>query len=169
MLHGPFVDEQHPTAGSAALSVTFDELFEQHVLRTLEDFVRGQLDAGGSVTQVVVLPALRDVPVFPQPKFSAAIPDKEVRKQLHLLPNPASFEAGGYTFGCSSLDTMMLLTQQELSRMAPVQPGQKPPDRLGRLASHMHGANAAGKMAAVHAATIGVGVGGRRRVRRGAG
>ena len=31
----------------------------------------------------------------------------------------------------------MLLTRQELSRMAPVQPGQKPPDRLGRLASHM--------------------------------
>ena len=37
-----------------------------------------------------------------------------MRKHLHLLPNPASFEAGGYTFGCSSLDTMMLLTQQEL-------------------------------------------------------
>ena len=55
MLHGPFVDEQHPTAGSAALSVTFDELFEQHVLRRLEDFVQGQLDAGGPVTQVVVL------------------------------------------------------------------------------------------------------------------
>ena len=55
VLHGPFVDEQHPTAGSAALSVTFDELFEQHVLRTLEDFVRGQLDAGGSVTQVLAL------------------------------------------------------------------------------------------------------------------
>ena len=69
------------------------------------------------MTQVVVLPALRDVhhvPVFPQPKFGAAVHDKEVRKHLHLLPNPASFEAGGYTFGCSSLDTMMLLTQQEL-------------------------------------------------------
>ena len=49
----------------------------------------------------------------------------------------ASFEAGGYTFACSSLDTMMLLTQQELSRMAPVQPGQKGPERLGRLASHL--------------------------------
>ena len=64
-----------------------------------------------------MLPALRDVhhvPVFPQPKFATAILDKEVRKHLHLLPNPASFEAGGYTFGCSSLDTMMLLTQQEL-------------------------------------------------------
>ena len=31
----------------------------------------------------------------------------------------------------------MLLTQQELSRMAPVPPGQKPPERLGRLASHI--------------------------------
>ena len=140
VLHGPFVDEQHPTAGTAALSVTFDELFEQHVLRLLEDFVQEQLDAGGPVTQVVVLPALRDVhhvPVFPQPKFGANIHSKGVRKHLHLLPNPASFEAGGYTFACSSLDTMMLLTQQELSRMAPVQPGQKGPERLGRLASHM--------------------------------
>jgi DNA polymerase alpha subunit B len=140
VLHGPFVDEQHPTAGTAALSVTFDELFEQHVLRLLEVFVQEQLDAGGPVTQVVVLPALRDVhhvPVFPQPKFGAAIHSKDVRKHLHLLPNPASFEAGGYTFACSSLDTMMLLTQQELSRMAPVQPGQPRPERLGRLASHM--------------------------------
>ena len=140
VLHGPFVDEQHPTAGTAALSVTFDELFEQHVLRLLEVFVQEQLDAGGPVTQVVVLPALRDVhhvPVFPQPKFGAAIHSSAIRKHLHLLPNPASFEAGGYTFACSSLDTMMLLTQQELSRMAPVQPGQKGPERLGRLASHM--------------------------------
>ena len=55
VLHGPFVDEQHPTAGTAALSVTFDDLFAQHVLRRLEDFVQGQLDAGGPVTQVVVL------------------------------------------------------------------------------------------------------------------
>ena len=110
------------------------------MLRLLEDFVQEQLDAGGPVTQVVVLPALRDVhhvPVFPQPKFGANIHSKEVRKHLHMLPNPASFEAGGYTFACSSLDTMMLLTQQELSRMAPVQPGQKGPDRLGRLASHL--------------------------------
>ena len=31
----------------------------------------------------------------------------------------------------------MLLTQQELSRTPPVPPGQKPPERLGRLASHI--------------------------------
>ena len=51
--------------------------------------------------------------------FGAAIRSPAIWKHLHLLPNPASLEAGGYTFACSSLDTMMLLTQQELSRMAP--------------------------------------------------
>ena len=84
MLHGPFVDEQHPTAGSAALSVTFDELFEQHVLRTLEDFVRGQLDAGGSVTQVLALSNPKPKPKpTPNPK-----PDPNPNRHPHPNPNP---------------------------------------------------------------------------------
>lgn len=139
VLHGPFVDEMHPTAGSAELSVTFQDLFEQHVLERVQSFVEEQVEAGGSVTQVVMLPSVRDVhhsPVFPQPQFNSGL-RKSVRPYIRLLPNPSCFRAGGYTFASSSLDAMMLLTQQELSKMAPTQPGQPRPERLSRLASHL--------------------------------
>ena len=87
MLHGPFVDEQHPTAGSAALSVTFDELFEQHVLRRLEDFVQGQLDAGGPVTQVVVLSNPNPKPK-PNPNPNPPNPNPNPNPNPKTNPNP---------------------------------------------------------------------------------
>eukprot|EP00951_Prasinocladus_malaysianus_P030223 scaffold283427_cov34-Prasinocladus_malaysianus.AAC.1 len=71
VLMGPFVDADHPHIGSGQLDITFDELFAVKVRTHLEAYLQGQ----GCGTQVVIMPALKDVnhhPVFPQPPMQQA-------------------------------------------------------------------------------------------------
>jgi len=137
LLLGPFVDESHEQL--AELHVTFDELFQQ-VLDKLNAFIVEQLDAHDRAPHLVLVPALRDVhhrPVFPQPPFAGALLDDAARPYVHFAPNPASVVVGGFRIGCSSLDSLMLLTQQEIARSAPPKEGEARPDRLSRLAAHV--------------------------------
>jgi DNA polymerase alpha subunit B len=142
VLIGPFVDEQHPSLAVGDLPVSFDELFERQVLARLSEFVETQLETeSAKVTHVVLLPSTRDIhhqSAYPQPalRMPAGVPE-HVLPYLHLCNNPTCVAIGGVRLAAGSVDTLMLLGQQELARVPPPAAGAPKPDRMARLASHV--------------------------------
>eukprot|EP00965_Chrysotila_dentata_P235160 6200592-Pleurochrysis_carterae.AAC.3 len=85
--------------------------------RPIYRFVESELEAVGHAPCVVLVPSLRDAthsPVFPQLPLPLRVP-AHLRESVLLAPNPCTLDLGGVAVGCSSLDVLMLLGQQELS------------------------------------------------------
>jgi DNA polymerase alpha subunit B len=128
LLAGPFVDDEHPHIAGGVLKQTFDDIFATQVIAQLEAFSE-RVDGA---TQVLLIPSPRDVHhdlVFPQgPLTQANITQANVIKNL---ANPATFAINDVVVGCSSVDWMMAITKEEISR------NSVPADRMSALASHI--------------------------------
>ncbi|OCH91876.1 DNA polymerase alpha subunit B [Obba rivulosa] len=110
LLVGPFVDSAHPLVKVGDVGATPAEMFRQHFLDPLEDYLNS---AKGSI--VLIVPSTRDIisdhAVYPQPEFSATLPGLDAR--IGLLPNPARFSLNDVSFGVSSVDVLFHLRKEE--------------------------------------------------------
>ncbi|CAK9085599.1 DNA polymerase alpha subunit B (DNA polymerase alpha 70 kDa subunit) [Durusdinium trenchii] len=141
ILMGPFVDADHPQIISGRckkelddgtqLPLTYQDIFE-FVLQRIATVV------GDGSTKVVLVPSTKDVThhvSFPQPAFSPAVMrDLNGAQSIMLAPNPCTLRVQDVVIGVSTVDTVMHLAQEEISKADPAKP-KRP--RLLRLAEHM--------------------------------
>lgn len=133
LLMGPLVDSDHPLFKLGAVDRTFAEIFQEEVLRRIEDYC----DEMGSGARVVLVPSIRDAHhdfVFPQPPFDLTSL-KGPHNQITSLGNPSQFSLNELTIGCCTVDVLRHLSSEEAARV----PAGATGDRLARLAAHMIG------------------------------
>ncbi len=81
ILGGPFVSADHPRVKDGSLPVTFQTLFDEHVLMPLQDLLLSK-----PKLQIVLVPSLTDVnheAIFPQPPLSINVRDDLYGERVH--------------------------------------------------------------------------------------
>jgi DNA polymerase alpha subunit B len=127
---GPFVDSDHPEVAGTQVSKTFDELFEDAVVK-----VASHLENLG--TQIILVPSIRDVhheAVFPQPPFELS---PEARyPNLVLVSNPSTFRINGVSFGVVTHDVLRHLAGMSVQHKD-TEKAIEGRDRVSQLAAHI--------------------------------
>jgi DNA polymerase alpha subunit B len=134
-------------------TASFEMVFVEKIVRDgFTQMFNSQEDFGVIPTNIILVPSLLDAHhecVFPQPPFGDRervvsrffeeplgvldIPfskDNDIRKRIHLMPNPCMFRVNEVLFGVCSNDLLLGLSSDEVS----LNPGG---NRLHRLAAHV--------------------------------
>ena len=101
ILLGPFVDAEHKLVDED-LSVPYDKLFEERVLKRVEKIAGGE----GS-PHIVLVPSLNDIHhdhVVPQPPFTI---DRPLPVNVTLASNPSVIRMAGVKIGITSLSSLL--------------------------------------------------------------
>ncbi|WWC66502.1 uncharacterized protein I206_100404 [Kwoniella pini CBS 10737] len=115
LLLGPFVDSQHPSIISGAVTQTPVEIFRHHVSRRLQTV----LDASPG-TVIILVPSVRDI-VSSHMAFPQSMLDKEslaLPKRVKVLPNPCTFSINEVIIALSSVDVLFHLRREEMYQRA---------------------------------------------------
>ncbi|WWC58474.1 uncharacterized protein I303_101017 [Kwoniella dejecticola CBS 10117] len=115
LLLGPFVDSQHPSITSGAITLSPTEIFRHHISRRLQSV----LDASPG-TVIILVPSVRDV-VSSHMAFPQSMLEKEslgLPKRVKVLPNPCTFSINEVIIALSSVDTLFHLRREELYQRA---------------------------------------------------
>jgi len=146
-------DEDDNEIGSHCAS--YEMVFTEKILRDgINMLFNSEEDYGTVPTNIILIPSLFDAHhecVFPQPpfgdrdevkpkftdmKFEESLgvlninysKDDDIRKRVHLLPNPCMFRVNEVLFGATSNDTLFALSSDEVNHNTS--------NRLDRLAAH---------------------------------
>ncbi|OCF55338.1 DNA polymerase alpha subunit B [Kwoniella mangroviensis CBS 10435] len=142
LLLGPFVDAQHPSITSGAVTQTPNEIFRDQVSRRLQDV----LDTSPG-TVIILVPSVRDV-VSHHSAFPQSMLDKEalgLPKKVKVLPNPCTFSINEVIVALSSVDILFHLRREELYQKAeeaepdPELKGAEVKDAMANLLRHVLG------------------------------
>ncbi|KAM3824981.1 DNA polymerase alpha subunit B [Vipera latastei] len=126
ILLGPFVDAKHKQVEEGQLIMLYDEVFK----RCLKTIIEGTRSAG---SHIVFVPSLRDVHhvcIYPQPPFVYELA-KEDRQRVLFVSNPCTLEIDGVIFGLTSVDFLLHIGAEEISRSSSLQ------DRFSRILKHI--------------------------------
>lgn len=146
------VEDEDSMATSAMYGASYEVVFIKKIIELLWGLFNEEDDGTVITTNIILVPSLKDGHhecVFPQPPFGDRdritsdifdgsdlgvldVPfskDGDVRKRVHLMPNPCVFRVNEVVFGVTSNDTLFSLSSDEVS--------QNIGGRLERLAGHM--------------------------------
>jgi len=144
-------DEDDNIIGKTGAS--YEMVFTMKIIRDgLTVLFNSEEEHGTIPTNIVMIPSLQDAHhecVFPQPPFGDRdevkteflseslgvlnVPfstDNDIRKRVHLLPNPCMFRINEVLFGVTSNDALFALSSDEVSLNVGA-------NRLARLAAHL--------------------------------
>lgn len=124
ILLGPFLDAEHPQIRTGDFDTppncppdhaTMTDLFRHHISTALQAFT-----ARNSTCNIILVPSLRDAhhpaPAFPQDKFvKRELGLGAAGKMVHCVTNPMTVSINELSVGMSSLDTLSMLRQEEIS------------------------------------------------------
>jgi DNA polymerase alpha subunit B len=143
VLVGPFVDANHPRVksgdmamdyGGAVVNVSFGDLFDLKVQKTIEKALAELAKKEGVRPKVVMVPSLDDVQhdyVYPQPPFSYNF-DGPGAKDVVFMSNPCCFAVNEVVFRVTSNDVLLHMGADEISQFS----SGNSQGRLARLAEH---------------------------------
>jgi DNA polymerase alpha subunit B len=132
---------------------SYETVFIEKIMRDgLLSMFNTEDDYGTIPTNIVLVPSLKDAHhecVYPQPPFGDRDPvetsffnqplgvlevpfseDTDIRKRVHLMPNPCVFRMNEVVFGVTSNDVLFSLSSDEVSKNTFT-------NRLDRLAAHL--------------------------------
>ncbi|WVF70910.1 hypothetical protein IAT40_005705 [Kwoniella sp. CBS 6097] len=141
LLLGPFVDANHPSIVSGAVSQTPTEIFRDQVSRRLQRII----DTSPN-TMIIMIPSIRDI-VSRHMAYPQSMLDKDVLglpKKVRLLPNPCTFSINEVLVAVSTVDVLFHLRREELYQRAqeaepdPSQPTEVK-DAMANLIRHVLG------------------------------
>eukprot|EP00606_Chrysophyceae_sp_TOSAG23-5_P000268 GSChrysophyteH2.ASY1.ANO1.1373.1 assembled CDS len=124
LLVGPFVDVTQPLLAGGDVMIK--------IRGALEALFNSEADYGTIATNIILVPSLNDAHhecVFPQPPFGDR-DRNDIRKRVHLMPNPCMFRVNEVLFGVTSCDALFSLSSDEVSQNIGT-------NRLDRLAAHL--------------------------------
>ncbi|UPX14756.1 DNA-directed DNA polymerase alpha subunit pol12 [Ascochyta rabiei] len=124
ILLGPFLDAEHPQIRTGDFDAppnaspdqaTMTDLFRHHISSAIQDFV-----ARNQACNVILVPSLRDAhhhaAAFPQDKFNKReLGLGAAGKTVQCVTNPMTLSMNEITVGMSSVDTLSMLRQEEIS------------------------------------------------------
>eukprot|EP01041_Mallomonas_annulata_P010537 gene10537-21974_t len=133
-------------------SASYEMIFVEKIIRDgIQVLFNSESDFGNVITNIIMIPSLLDAHhenVFPQPPFGNRdrldstffneplgvldVPfskDNDVRKRVHLLPNPCTFRVNEVVFGVTANDVLSTLASEEINLSVNA--------RLPRLAAHV--------------------------------
>ena len=145
-------DEESVQTGAVNGS-SYEVVFIKKIRGALEALFNMEADHGTIATNIILVPSLNDAHhecVFPQPPFGDRdrvdseifsgqplgvldIPfsrENDIRKRVHLMPNPCMFRVNEVLFGVTSTDALFSLSSDEVSQNIGT-------NRLDRLAAHL--------------------------------
>ncbi|KAF2736057.1 DNA polymerase alpha, subunit B [Polyplosphaeria fusca] len=121
ILHGPFLDAEHPLLRTGDFDLppnltspdraTLADLFRHHISNPLNAFAQSL-----PTCNIILIPHLRDAhhrhAAFPQDKFAKK--ELGLAKQVHCVTNPMTLTMNEVVLGTSSLDVLDMLRREEL-------------------------------------------------------